>query len=448
MMEECRAVGGELKKQFQADYRSNPLLKAMTNALAKNSVDDVAFSPASAKATRFKFTIDIPTMKVTDQKDSGRCWIFSGLNVLREIVGKTCGIKRFELSQSYIAFWDKFEKCNYLLESVINLGNVQADDRNLSCILENGAPDGGQWDMLVNLIEKYGLVPKDAMGESYQSSHTTRMNRLINAKLRKGAAKLRRMMAEGAEHDALEAEKETQLSELYGFLCACYGEPPETFDFEYVDKEKNYRIERGLTPTGFYKKYVGDILEDYVSVIHAPTADKPFGQTYTVDYIGNVVGGKAIRYLNLNLPAFKKLVLAQLSNREVVWFGSDCGKYGDRENGVWDVNAFDYKTAFGMDFSLTKEEALDYRQSAMNHAMVITGVGMDAENKPSKWKIENSWSEKSGNKGYFVMSDSWFDLFVYQAVVHKKYLDPSMLKALETEPVHLHPWDPMGTLAD
>lgn len=441
-------VSEEMLRNFELRYESNKLLKAMTNALAKNSVDNIAFVPSSFQNTSFKFSIDIPTMEVTNQKQSGRCWIFSGLNVLRERIGEKCNIEKFELSQNYIAFWDKFEKINYFLESVIDLADRPLDDRTLTYIFSTGIQDGGQWDMLVNVIDKYGLVPKDVMEETYQSSHTRPMNGLIDTKLKQYAASLRKGFAFGKSRAALEAEKQKMLTEMYGFLCACFGVPPKSFDFEYVDRDKNYVCRRGLTPLQFYKEYIGDFLENSVSIINSPTKDKPYNRSYTVDYLGNTVDGKPIRYLNLELSEFKKLVLAQLNDRQIVWFGSDVGKYGDREAGIWDNTAYDYATAFDMSFELSKEDSLDYRQSAMNHAMVITGVNLDENGNPTRWKIENSWSDEKGNKGYYVMSDSWFDRYVYQAVVDKKYLKPEQLEAFRSESIHLSPWDPMGSLAD
>ncbi len=259
---------------------------------------------------------------------------------------------------------------------------------------------------------------------------------------------MQRQFAAGKSREELDAEKQKMLNEMYSLLCACFGVPPTVFDFEYVDREKNYVNKKNLTPNQFYKEYLGDILDDYVSITNAPTKDKPFNRTYTVDYLGNVLGGSDIEYLNLELSTFKKLILAQLTDRQVVWFGSDVGKFGDRDAGVWDDKAYDYEAAFDMSFDLTKEEGLDYRQSAMNHAMVITGVNLDEDGNPTKWKIENSWSDEKGSKGYFVMSDSWFDKYVYQAVVNKKYLDKALLELFKLEPIHLSPWDPMGSLAD
>jgi bleomycin hydrolase len=447
-MKNPEPISVEMRERCEQNYQSSKLLRAMTNALAKNSIDAIAFVPSSPKNTRFKFSIDIPTMEVTNQKKSGRCWIFSGLNVLREIIGKKYNIEKFEFSQNYVAFWDKFEKINYFLESVIDLADRPVEDRTLTYILMSGIQDGGQWDMLVSLIKKYGLVPKDAMEETYQSSNTHAMNGLIDTKLKQYAAQLQREFAAGRSRKELAESKQNMLSEMYGLLCACFGVPPKTFDFEYVDREKNYINQRNLTPDQFYKEYVGDILDDYVSITNAPTKDKPFNRTYTVDYLGNVLDGNENRHLNIELAVFKKLILAQLSDREVVWFGSDVGKFGDREAGVWDDSAYDYETAFEMNFDLTKEEGLDYRQSAMNHAMVITGVNLDEDGNPTKWKIENSWSDDKGLKGYYVMSDTWFDKYVYQAVVNKKYLDEALLELLHTEPIHLNPWDPMGSLAD
>lgn len=447
-MKNAKPVTGEQLGKFDENYQSSKLLKAMTNALAKNSVDTIASVPSAFQNTAFKFSIDIPTMEVTNQKQSGRCWIFSGLNVMREIIGKKCNIENFELSQNYIAFWDKFEKINYFLESIIDLADCPSDDRTVSYILSTGIQDGGQWDMLVSVVKKYGLVPKDAMEETYQSSHTRAMNGLIDTKLKQYAAALRKGFAFGKSRAALEAEKQKMLSELYGFLCANFGVPPKAFDFEYVDRDKNYVCRRNMTPLAFYHEYIEDALDTCVSIINSPTKDKPFNRAYTVDYLGNVVGGTEIRYLNLQLDDFKKLVLAQLTDRQIVWFGSDVGKFGDRDVGIWDDKAYDYAAAFDMSFELTKEDSLDYRQSAMNHAMVITGVNLDENGKPNRWKIENSWSDEKGKKGYYVMSDSWFDKYVYQAVVEKKYLSPAQLDALNAEPIHLNPWDPMGSLAD
>ena len=447
-MKHAAAISPAMTSGFSKLYNESAAKRAMTNALAKTDLADVTFDNRRLRGDRFHFSVKIPTMPVTDQKSSGRCWLFAGLNLLREEVAKKCRLESFELSQNYIAFWDKYEKINYFLESVIDLIDNPPYERTLCWILSTGVQDGGQWDMFVSLVEKYGIVPKEAMDETYQSSHTNRMNQLLNRKLRQYAARLQRLHREGAGLEALQKEKEAMLEEMYGFLCTCLGDPPASFDFACTDKEKEYHIDRNLTPRQFYDKYIGLALEDYVSVIHSPTEDKPYYQSYTVDYLGNVVGGHDIRYLNLPMEELTALVVKQLQDGRLVWFGSDVAPCGDRERGIWDIAAFDYQSAFGMDFSMSKADMLDYRESAMNHAMVITGVDLDEAGKPTRWKIQNSWADKNGDKGYYLMSADWFDMYVYQAVIHKDYLSAAQLEAYRAEPKHLTPWDPMGTLAD
>lgn len=447
-IEQARAVSGEMLAGYEKKYAENRLLQVMTHALTKNSLENIAHVQSARRDTPFYFSVNLETLPVTNQKKSGRCWLFAGLNVLRERIAKQYRLEKFELSQNYTAFWDKFEKINYFLETVIELADRPIDDRVLAHVLQTGVQDGGQWDMFVSLVEKYGVVPKNAMDETYQSSDTGKMNDMIRQALTHDTAKLRRMFAQNADRAALATEKQKMLQELYGFLCACFGEPPKTFDFEYEDKDHHYGVVRGLTPVQFYRDYAGGDLDEFVSLINAPTQDKPYHHTYTVDYLGNVVGGRPILYLNVEMEALKNAAVAQLQGGEVVWFGSDVGKYGDRDEGIWDDRAYDYDGAFDIDFSASKEDGLDLRWSAMNHAMVITGVHLDEAGRPVRWKIENSWSDEHASKGYYTMSDTWFSRFVYQAVIRKKYLSRALLDELSLEPIHLHPWDPMGSLAE
>jgi bleomycin hydrolase len=308
--------------------------------------------------------------------------------------------------------------------------------------LKQGIQDGGQWDMFVSLVEKYGVVPKEHMVETDSSEKTRFMNQIINVKLRQYAANARREKSA----EKREKLKEKTLEELYTFLVTNFGTPPRHFDFEYVDKDENYHIIKGLTPKSFYQDHLGDTLKDYISVIHAPTKDKPYLKTYTVAYLGNVVGGRDIKYLNLPMKDLKALVLRQLLSNEIVWFGSDVARFGNRTRGFWDDQSFDYENMLEMSLHMTKEDELDYSQGAMNHAMVLTAVNL-ADGKPNRWKIENSWGDKNGEKGYFLASDSWFDRYVYQAVIHRKYMCETHLEAWKEEPTVLKPWDPMGSLA-
>ncbi len=427
-------------------YQACPQRRLATLALSKTDLNSVAFVSKGAYVMRQKFSVEIPSMEVTNQQASGRCWLFAAANVLRERIAKEKNLESFELSQSYLAFWDKFERANYFLESIIETAGLPADDRVVAHILNTGVHDGGQWDMFVSIVQKYGVVPKDVYDETYQSSHTNGMNHVLNRNLKACAAKLRRMVADGAGESALQAIKEEMLGRIYGFLCSCYGEPPKAFDFEYVDKDKVYHVEKGYTPKRFSEVYVGDLLDKTVSIINAPTADKPYHRTYTIRLLGNVVGGKEVRHLNLAMDEFKNAIIRQMQDGKMVWFGSDVGKFGERESGIWDDQSFDHELLTGLDLSLTKADSLDYGFSAMNHAMVLTGVNLE-DGKPTRWKIENSWGDKNGAKGYYVCSDSWFDQYVYQAAVEEAYLG-DLAPLAKQPPIVLDPWDPMGTLAD
>ena len=363
--------------------------------------------------------------------------------MLREIIAKKYNLKEFELSQNYVAFYDKFEKCNYLMESVIELTNKTSEERTLDTILERGIEDGGQWDLFVNIINKYGIVPKDAFPETYQSSNTQSINCMLNRYVRKFAFEIKDIKNE----DEINNKKSKYMENIYKMLCSSFGIPPKTFSFEYVNKSDEYNCIKNITPKEFLERYIGINLNEYVSIINSPTKDKPFNQTYTVKYLGNVIEGNAVKYLNMEMDRLKELVIEQLKNNEPVWFGSDCVKGSDRESGIWDDLSFDRDLLFQVDTKMSKGAMLETRESAMNHAMVITGVNLEDE-RPTKWKIENSWGDTVANKGYYVATDSWFSKFVYQAVINKKYLTEEEKMNLEKEPQKLELWDPMGTLAE
>ena len=432
--------------RLEENYSSNQSHTILRHALSKTALADVVSSKDDIQDVDFKFSIDIPTMQATNQKSSGRCWIFAACNVLREIIGKKANIKEFEISQSYIAFYDKYEKFNYALESIIDLIDHDPDERVLSHVLNLGIQDGGQWDMFVNIVKKYGICPKNILPETFASSNTGAMNQFINVQIRKFAATAQKYYKEVGIEEVKKYKNEL-LEKMYNFLCDCYGNPVKEFAFEYVDKDNKYHRDEVFTPNSFFDKFIGSEIDNYVSIIDSPTQDKPYGKTYTIAYLGNVIGGKEITHLNLPINRMKELVISQLKDGEIVWFGSDCGKEGNREDGIWDPNQFDFASAFGMDFSYSKEDALNYHMSVMNHAMCITGVNL-IDDTPTKWKIENSWGTDRAKAGYYMMSDEWFDKYVYQAVIHKKYLNKKELKALDGKKIILKPWDPMGSLAD
>lgn len=427
---------------MKQDYLADDKARVVRNALTVNDIGSISRRFEAQCANPHVFSIDLKTMPVTNQMQSGRCWIFSSMNVLREKIAKKYEIKEFELSQNYIAFYDKLEKANWFMECVIQEIDSPVNSEKMRWLLENAVGDGGQWNMLVSIVRKYGICPKSAMPETYQSSHTRNMNGILNLRLRKFAADIRKMNRED-----IPAYRKKTLREIYGLLVSCFGMPPVKFDFAYRDKNEVYHCDRDVTPLSFYHDYLGVDLDDYVYIINGPTADKPFHQVYTVEYLGNVVGGEEIRMLNLPMEDFRDAVLKQLQDGEPVWFGCDCGPDGDRVTGLWDDEQNDYGFTFDMDLSLSKSEMLDYRQSAMNHAMVLTGVNLK-DGKPDRWKIENSWGDKIADKGYFTASDTWFEKYMYSAAVNRKYLRSEDQSALKKEAVKLSPWDPFGTLAD
>lgn len=433
-------------RRFSEQYRNGPL-KSVTDSVVKNGIANTAFSHESPVRMSRLFSDEIESMDITNQKKSGRCWIFAGMNVLRYHLNQTLNFKEpdFELSQSYMMFWDKFEKSNYFLECVIDTVKEPKNSRVVMWLFETLLGDGGQWDMLVSLIRKYGVLPKYEMPESFQSSNSDGMNKILRKRLRMDGVALRRMAAEGKGAQALRARKAAMMSEVYGLLCCFLGEPPRSFDFEYRDKDNEFHRDAGLTPRQFYAKYFGDFLDSYVSVINAPTADKPFGRTYTVKYLGNVVG-RPVVYLNLETEELARAAAEQIRGGHPVWFGSDVGKMSDRELGILDTDLYRYGDVLNTDLGMTKADMLDYGQSCLTHAMMLLGVNV-AESGINKWKVENSWGKDVGEKGFFVMSSGWFRDYVCQVVVDKKYLTAEQRAALEQKPVELEPWDPIGSLA-
>ena len=301
--------------------------------------------------------------------------------------------------------------------------------------------------MMANLVNKYGVVPKYSMPESSVSGSTREMNRVMTELLRNDACLLRQAAADGLDHEALEKKKNAMLGDIYRMLCVCLGEPPKTVDMEARDKNGNFIQETGLTPMEFFKKYVDMDLNDYISLINAPTADKPFYRRYTVDMLGNVKEGRPVCYINLPIEDLKKAAIAQLKDGEPVWFGCDMGPFVNRDSGIMDPEVYDFGDFLQVEFPMDKAQRLDYCQSLMTHAMVFQGVNLTDQGLPTRWRVENSWGEEPGKKGYFVMSDQWFSQYMYQVVVNKKYLTNDQLDILNTETIVLKPWDPMGSLA-
>ena len=451
MCELCN-ISNDMLSSFKKDYNENKTYKAFANAIKKNGIQDVAFNQESLINMQYTFSNEIETGAITNQMKSGRCWLFAGLNTLRKMVADNIKVKDFELSQNYQMFWDKLEKSNYFLENIIETIEEDTYSRVFMWLLQDPLGDGGQWDMFINLVDKYGVVPKHIMPETFHSKQTPYMNKILTLKLRENASILKKMNNNKKSMDEIRNEKQKMLNEIFRILCQCLGEPPTTFEFEYREdgkkdsKSGSFHRDASITPKEFFKKYVKTDLNDYVSIINAPTEDKPFNNMYTVKYLGNVKGGNEIKYLNVDSKTLKELALAQLKDDEPVWFGCDVEQMMERVSGIMDLNIYDFETLFNIDLKMSKADRLDYGESKLTHAMVFTGVNI-VDGKSNKWKVENSWGEENGKKGFYIMSDDWFDEYMYQIVVNKKYLSKDLKKVLTQEAKVLPPWDPMGSLA-
>ena len=434
-----KPVTDSLLNRFGADYEASAERHLATLALSKSELSSVAFSSKGANAMRQKFSVEVPTLEVTNQKSSGRCWLFAATNVLRERIAQARNLENFELSQSYLAFWDKFERCNYFLESILETAALPTTDRTVMHILSTGVHDGGQWDMAISLIKKYGVVPSWVMPETVHSTGTAKYLPILNRKLREDALELRAMAKEGKD---TAARREEMLAEIYNALCILYGQPPRSFDFEYTDKDEHYHCERSLTPHTFLEKYVGNDLDDYVVIISSPI--HALNRTYCQPFMGDVVEENMF-WLNLSQEELEDLTIRQLQAGEGVMFSCDCHPDGDRANGYWDPDCFQYGEVLGgLTFGMTKAERLLTRESTMNHCMMFCGVNLDENGKADRWKIENSWGDASGQKGYYIGSEKWFKANVYQITVRKSLLSDAQRALLDQEPLPMKLWDPLA----
>ena len=431
---------------MQEAFDNIPHNRQMQNAVTVTAVDNLALNRAVMTSLDDSFSCKLDDWSVTNQKRSGRCWIFAGTNLLRVGAMKKMNLKEFEFSQSYIFFWDKIERTNYFLESIIDTTDRPDGDRTVDFLLANVLSDGGQWNMFVSIVRKHGLVPKTAMPESESSSNSSMMNNILKAKLREGAKRLRDMQGNGAGIAELRNAKHEILTVIYRILSIHMGTPPSRFEWQWRDKDNKFHRDGEMTPQEFTTKYITLNLDEYVCLVHDPRPSSPFGRTFTVAYLGNVIGGEPVKYLNVDIDMMKKIAMRTILDGQPVWFGCDCSKQMDRDLGLWDSRLFDYESVYDTKFALNKADRLIYHQSRMNHAMLFTGVDV-VDGKSRRWRVENSWSDESGRKGFFIMDDSWFDEFMFEIAAQKSYLPENLQKALTLKPIVLPPWDPMGSLA-
>ena len=429
----------KMRKEFESDSSA----RVAQNAVTSNNLSSVTLRRDLVQEIDFTFSTKLDEWKATNQKSSGRCWLFATLNLFRPGTMKKMNVKEFEFSQAHIHFWDKFERSNHFLEAIIETSGRPVDDRTIHFLLSDPIGDGGQWNMAMNLIRKHGLVPKSAYPESNSSSSTRWMNSILKDILRSSASEIRGILDSGGSEKEARLHKESRMEDIWRVLCIHLGTPPESFDWQWRDKDKEFHRRGEMTPQEFADEFVDVDWEEYVCIVNDPRNE--YYQTYTVDYLQNVAGGPPVVYLNVPSDEMKSITQEILEDGMPVWMGCDVGKQMDRKRGLWDANLFETNELYGVDYGMSKADRLRYGQTMMTHAMLFTGVDV-YDGKPRRWRVENSWGDDSGQKGFYTMNDNWYDEHMFEIASPKKYLTEKMVKGLETVPIVLEAWDPMGSL--
>jgi bleomycin hydrolase len=437
------ALTPSLVDSLRRSLGDDAALKAARNAASSNPLNELVLNREMLSSHDNFFSNRIATGKVTDQKKSARCWLFAALNILRPAMMKKYNLKNFEFSQNHLYFWDKMEKANLFLESVLATSDLDLRDRRVRFLLEDPIPDGGQWNYAVALIKKYGLVPREAMKETYNSNNSAAMLKILSTTLRRGAAGLRNEKLGGKDRAALLESKKRVLSDIYRLLSIFLGEPPERFEFRFEDRDGKTGPVRILTPVEFFSREVGAELDDYVCLYSNPVWD--LNRLYQIDLDRNMADMPNITFANLRIEDLKAYVRASLLKNEPVWFGADVGKGADKKDGILSEKILGYEDLLGVDLSMTKSERIMYLDTQVSHAMVFLGVDLEG-GKPVKWLVENSWGEDTGEKGFYAMYDDWFDQHVYEVVIKRRFLPREVLDLLKTEPVVLPEDDPMRAI--
>lgn len=436
----------DVLRGFRGDFDAREANHLAQNAVTRVSIEDVALDHEIATGIVPSFSTVLDDWAVTNQKKTGRCWMFAGLNLFRVGAMKAMNVKEFEFSQAYTLFWDKVERANYFLEAIIETIDRDADDRTVATLLDRPIDDGGQWNMFVNIVKKHGVVPKAVMPETHSSSGTLQMNRILKARLRQGAKSLRDMHASGASMSDVRTRKEEILRTIYRIVSIHLGTPPERFDWQWTDKDRVFHRDGEMTPQEFAAKYITLPIDEFVCLVNDPRPSSPIGRTFTVEYLGNVVGGAIVKYLNIDVELMKRIARETIVGGEPVWFGCDVGKMMRRDLGIWDKNLFDYAAVYDTPFDLDKSGRLMYHETLMTHAMLFTGVDV-VEGHARRWRVENSWGDENGQHGFYTMNDSWFAEYTFEIAARKSALPDELQRALDLEPIVLPAWDPMGALA-
>ena len=418
---------------------------AIRNAMAQTSLSVLATDISTLKGvTRSEFSYQVNTKGITNQKQSGRCWLFTGLNVLRSQAINKHNLPKLELSQVYLFFFDQLEKSNLFLQGVIDTADKPFDDRFVDWLFCNPLSDGGTFTGVADLVEKYGVVPKEAMPETYSSNNTSQIASQMKWQLRDYGMQLRKLAAAGSQKKQLEAEKVKMLGNIYHMLTLAYGVPPTEFRWEFRTASGSLVSDKTYTPKEFYKGLWGDynLNEQTILVMNDPSRE--YGKVYRIQYDRHTYDGHDWVYLNLPMEQIKPIAIEMIKNNEAMYISCDVGKFLNRSLGTCDMNNFDYKSLLGVDLTMDKRERILTHASGSSHAMTLIAVDVDAATKaPLRWMVENSWGKESGFNGNLIMTDEWFDEYMFRFVFDKKYVPAEILKLTKQEPILLPSWDPM-----
>ena len=416
------------------------------NAVTRSGLEQVAVNHARQVSLSTTMSHRLDDWTVANQKKSGRCWLFAALNLFRVGARKELGVKQFEFSQSHAMFWDKLERVNYFLADVVATAERPVDGRLVSFLLAEVIGDGGQWNMAANVFAKHGVVPKEAMPETESSGNTSALNRSLRSLLRRSARTLRTLIADGARQAAVDEIREQVVTDAYRILAIHLGTPPSSFDWQWRDDAGKFHRDGQLTPQEFFARYVTIPVSEYVCLVDDPRPEHPKGRPLTIEHLGNVVGGQRVLYLNVEIALMKRLAMEAIVAGEPVWFGCDVSQQMLRKEGLWAADLLDLNGVYGTELGMDKESRVRFGESLMTHAMLLTGVDV-VGGVPRRWRVENSWGEEGGDKGFYTMDDSWFDEYVFEVAVRTSALPPEYQAALADEPLALPAWDPMGALA-
>lgn len=428
-------------QQLRESFKDNTENRAMLNAISHNDIKKLSVNRENDGKINHYFSNRIEVKGITNQKKSGRCWLYTGLNTLRPLVQEKYALNEFEFSQTYNFFWDQLEKANLFLEIAIATAFDPIDDRKVEWLFKNPIGDGGQWTTFADIVNKYGLVPASAMPNTYQSENTSTMSRLLRRKLREQGMEIRAITRSRMSDEQKLKRKNEMLADIYRILVLSLGEPPQQFSWQYKDKDGNISETSVFTPRQFYDEIIGIDLNDYVMLMDDPAKD--YGQLYEVEFDRNLVEGGNWRYINLPVEKIKEFAKKSILGNDAMYFSCDVGKQLDVKNGTLDINNYDYNDLFGLNFGMDKKARIQTFESGSTHGMALVGVNILPDGSTDKWLLENSWGADKGNKGYLTMTDDWFSEYMFRLVVNKQYIDAETLKILDNKATLLPPWDPM-----